>query len=400
MVFLDAFSQTYLSKESTPFLHSLASEGICTSINTVFAFRGIETTMFTGLWPDAHGSWTEFKLAEAFKKTRKARIMQAIIKLLDKIPSDGLRAKARFFVERYLFKRMYKTLNLIPSEAIPYFESTQPRETIEAGSLGATTTIFDVFRKKGIPYVWIEPWIRGDKEVFDKAKKMIRKNGPNGFWYIKFSHLDHLGHKFGPDPSMFQNHLVKIDSYVRDVVNLAKKGRSDLSILIVADHGMSRIIEKVNVMDELGRLQSQIYKDYVVFVDSTITRFWFFNERAMHEVSGMLNRQKYGHVLSLEEKKALHIPLFPQYGELVFVLDEGFVNHPSFFNKKSEAKGMHGYAYPKTPESRPILIMHGKEMGKDFRRNGIEFVDIAHLILSPFWPETIHSDNELSSYLK
>jgi predicted AlkP superfamily pyrophosphatase or phosphodiesterase len=400
MIFLDAFSKAYLSKEFTPFLHNLASEGISTTVKPIFAFRGIETTMFTGVWPSVHGSWTEFKLADDFRRTGKIRVLQWVIKILDTIPSDGLRAKSRFFVERYIFKIMYKTPNLMPPETISYFESTQLKETFESCSLNETATIFDVFRKKAISYVFIEPWIRGDKEVFSKAKKMIRKKGRHRFWYIKFSHLDHLGHRFGPEPSIFKDELLKIDSYVKDIVNLAKTKRDHLSVLIIADHGMSRVNSKVNIAERLSRLNSQMYRDYLVFVDSTLIRFWFFNETAMHEVSGVLDDLKCGHTLSAEEKKSLHIPVDPKYGELVFVLDEGFVNHPSFFNQKSEVKGMHGYAYSKTPESCPILIMNGIKTGDKPTKNDISYVDISHLILRSLFPGANHANDGLSGYLK
>ena len=400
MIFLDAFSQTYLSREFTPFLHSLAGEGSFTTVDTVFAFRGIETTMFTGLWPNVHGSWTEFKLAENLRQTSKDQVMQGMIKILDKIPSDELRAKSRFLVERYLFKRMYKTPNIIPPEAIPYFESTQMKETFNEAAFNDIITIFDVFRKHNIPYVCIEPWIRGDKEVFRKAKKMIRKNGRNRFWYIKFSHLDHLGHKFGPEPSMFTDELNKIDTYVKDIVNLAKTIQDNLGILIIADHGMSRVHSKLNVADELSQLNVQMYKDYLVFVDSTVIRFWFFSEGAMHEVSKTLSRLKCGHMLSMEEKKFLHVPADPKYGEIVFVLDEGFVNHPSYFNQKSEVKGMHGYAYSKTPESRPILILNGLQLGENSTKHGVSYIDISHIILQSLFPKTHHVHEGLHDYLE
>lgn len=400
MILLDAFSQAYLSKKYTPFLHSFANESISTTVKTIFAFRGIETTIFTGVWPNIHSVWTEFKLAEDSKQTDKIRIMQDLIKILDAIPSDNLRAKSRFFVERYLFRRKYKTPNVMPPEAIPYFKSTQLKETFEEGSLGTITTLFDVFRKKGIPYVWIEPWIRGDKEVFSKTKKIIRKNKLNRFWYMKFSHLDHLGHKFGPDPSKFKYELGKIDSYVEDIINLAKINRDNLSIIIVADHGMSRVHSKVDIANELSQLNSQMYKDYLVFIDSTLVRFWFFNEKAIREISSMLERLKCGHILSEEEKKSLHIPANPQYGELFFVLEEGFVNHPSFFNQKSEVKGMHGYAYSKTSESRPILIINGIETGEKSIKCGTNYVDISHFILHSLFPEVNYAYNGLYDYLE
>ena len=65
----------------------------------------------------------------------------------------------------------------MPPAALPYFESSQLKETFEQRAVNQTTTIFDVFRQKGVQYVCIEPWIRGDKGVLDKAKKMINHYG-------------------------------------------------------------------------------------------------------------------------------------------------------------------------------------------------------------------------------
>lgn len=399
MVFLDAFSHAYLSKEFTPYLWSLAENGVSTTVDTVFAFRGIETTVFTGVWPSVHNSWTEFKLAGNTTRTSKIRLLQSIVKALDIMPWDALRAKSRFFVERYLFKRIYKTPNVMPSDAIPYFESTQPSETFEEGSLGEITTIFDVFRKKGIPYVCIEPWIRGDKEVVSKAIKMIKHREANGFWYIKFSHLDHLGHRFGPEPLMFKNQLAEIDNYVGEIVTGLNTKSNTISVLVIADHGMSRVNGTVNILDDMRQLKARMYKDFVVFVDSTLIRFWFFNKKASVEISDMLSQVKCGHILSEEEKKSLDIPLSPEFGELIFVFDEGYIAHPSFFSRRSEVKGMHGYAYPKTCESRPILIANGqiaREVPKDCH---IKFIDVSHFILRSFLPNAPKADYGLISYL-
>jgi len=290
-------------------------------------------------------------------------------------------------------------LNLIPSAAMPYFETSQSKETVEKGAVGNVTTLFDVFRGMGVQYILIEPWIWGDKGVLDKAKNMINQNCRYNFWYLKFNHLDHLGHKFGPEPSMFKDQLTKIDKYVEQVVTLLQRKRHRLKVLILADHGMSKVRKTVNIIEGIHQLRSQMYKDYVAFLDSTMIRFWFFNEKANCEISDFLRQIKCGHTLTSKEKRLLKIPLDPKYGETIYAVDEGYVIHPSFFHSRSEVKGMHGYAYPKTPEAFPILIMND-EMAKTFPTNRkVKYIDIPHLVLRSLFPNIKHVNFGLSSYV-
>ena len=398
-ILIDAFSQVYFSNKYTPFLCSLAGNGISSTLDPLFVFRGIETTIFTGVSPRVHDVWTEFKLAKSIKNSKKDRLLQHIIRSLEVLPTDGLRAKSRYFVERYLFKKFYKTLNLIPSTAMPYFETSQSKETVEKGAVGNVATLFDVFRGMGVQYVLIEPWVWGDKGVLNKAKKMINRNCRYDFWYLKFSHLDHLGHKFGPRPSRFKDQLTKIDRYVEQVVTLLKEKRLRLKVLVLADHGMSQVHEPVNILGDLHQLRSQLYEDYVVFADSTMLRFWFFTEKALCEVSDFLQEIKCGHTLSTREKRLLKIPLDPKYGEIIYVVDEGYLIHPSFFHSRSEVKGMHGYAYPKTPEASPILIMNDEMVVTFPTTKKVEYIDIPHLVLRSLFPNMKHVSSGLSSYL-
>jgi len=400
MILIDAFSQVYFSKTYTPFMHSLAENGISGTLDPMFAYRGIDTTIFTGVWPNVHNVWTEFKIAKKIRTDKKMRLMQAIVGSLDPLPTDRLRAMSTYFVERYLFKEFYKTPHVMPSSAIPYFESSQLKETFESGATNKLPTVFDVFRAKGATYTYIEPWIGGDKGVLSKAKKKISHCDSNDFWYIKFSHLDHLGHMFGPDPSAFDDQLIRIDKYVEDVVTLLRKKNQNLNVLIMSDHGMSKVNETLNILAELRKLRSRIYEDYLAFADSTMIRFWFFNEKAAFEISELMGQIKCGHTLTATEKELLKVPIDSKFGETIFALDEGYLLHPSFFSAKSEVKGMHGYAYPKTPEAFPTIIING-EITKLIPRNSrLTFIDIPHLILRSLFPQAKQAGLGLSSYME
>jgi len=399
MILVDAFSQVYFSKRYTPFIHSLAENGISSTLDPMFAYTGIDTTIFTGVWPNVHNVWTEFKIAEKVRTDKKMRLMQALVRSLDVLPTDRLRALGTYFVERYLFKEFYRTPHVMPSVALPYFESSQLKETFESGAVNELPTLFDVFRSKGIEYVCLEPWIRGDKGVITQAKKKINQCNSNDFWYIKFSNLDHLGHRFGPVPSAFEDELIKIDKYVEDVVTLLRKKSQNLNVLILGDHGMSKVHETLNIFRELRNLKSQIYEDYIAFADSTMVRFWFFNENAAHEVSELIGQIKCGHILSATEKELLKIPTDPKFGEIIFVLDEGALVHPSFFSSKSEVKGMHGYAYPKTPEAFPAIIINGEMTNSISTADRFMLADVPYLILQSLFPGARKAGPGLSTYI-
>lgn len=388
MILIDAFSKTYFSKKYTPFLYDLSQDGVLTYIEPLFAFKGIETTIFTGMWPNIHNVWTEFCFVNNQTDSKKDRLLQGIIKNVDLLPNDESKVKLRYAIKKYLFQKSHTTTDLIPAAAMAYFEPSQRKEITEAGAVSNIRTIFDVFRKKGVQFVFIEPWIWGDWGVLYKAKKLIKQKRKFHFWYLKFNHLDHLGHKFGPAPFAFKEQLMKIDVYVEQIVSLLLRKNPKLGVLVLTDHGMSKVNKTVNVLEGLSHLRSRMYKDYVAFVDSTMIRFWSFTKEAEQEIHKYLQQITCGHVLTVAEKKLLKIPLDLKYGEIIYVIDEGYVIHPCFFHSKSVVNGMHGYAYPKTPEATPILIANS-EIAESFRINRqVTYTDIAQLILHSLLPNS------------
>ena len=383
IILIDAFPRTYLSKEFTPFIYNLSHNGINTHIEPLFAFKGIETTIFTGEWPNVHNVWTEFCFLNSPLQSKNSIMFRNTIRAIDLLPFGDSKSKLRFVVEKLLFQKSHKTPNLIPAEATNFVQASQIKDITEHGAVGKIQTVFDVFRERGVRYVFIEPWIRGDAGVLRKVKKLIKKDHSFDFWYLKLNHLDHMGHKFGPSPSLFIQQLKRIDAYVEEIVNLIQRNNPNLNILLLSDHGMSEVHKGVNILGDLRQLRSLIYKDYVVFADSTMLRFQFFSEKARQEVHEYLRQREYGHVLSLSEKEFLKIPLDPKYGQTVFAMDEGYIVNPCFFHS-NYVKGMHGYAYPKTPEAFPILILNDTiaqnlQISKQF-----SYSEIAQIILSCF----------------
>ena len=181
-------------------------------------------------------------------------------------------------------------------------------------------------------------------------------------------------------PIKSKSTLREIDNYLEQVIRILQKRFGDLDIMIMADHGMSKVDSYFDMLQDLRALNLDMYKDYVLFLDSTMARFWFFKDRARLEIEDYLMKLRYGWVLSDQQYKDLHIPLDRRYGECIFVMDEGKMIYPDFWSGSRKAKGMHGYALPQSNEAIPILILN-KEISQYYNKDkAITYADIFSIL--------------------
>jgi hypothetical protein len=112
-----------------------------------------------------------------------------------------------------------------------------------------------------------------------------------------------------------------------------------------------------NLLDlkkEIEALPLRVPDDYAVIYDSTMARFWFFNQRAREQVTGCLKKIPEGRIVSDEELAELGA-FFPDryFGELIFLVQEGVLIVPSYMGA-GPLRGMHGY-HPDEPHSYAAL---------------------------------------------
>ena len=88
----------------------------------------------------------------------------------------------------------------------------------------------------------------------------------------------------------------------------------------------------INLKEKLDSLEIKANDDYIVFLDSTLARFWFFTKKVEDQIIKLLNTVKQGHILSNAERRKLQVPSNEAYGHTIFVADEGYVFHPSYFH--------------------------------------------------------------------
>jgi predicted AlkP superfamily pyrophosphatase or phosphodiesterase len=270
------------------------------------------------------------------------------------------------------------TSALIPVDMLDYFESSQP-PIFKPNALGKITTLFDVLRKNNINFKFIaQPLTKGDDDTFNKAIESVEK-GNYSFWFIKFGNLDSLGHIFGPKSHELRKELKKIDSLVEQIMNQFRAKYSNSLFIILSDHGMIEVNKKVDLTQELTDLNLCIPKDYIFFLDSTMARFWFFNQIAKKKITSKLSDIKEGympHITNLEQLGINNIGY--RYFEEIFVLNERNIFFPDFFWRSTPPKGMHGYAHEVS--SKPILIFSNSDIEMKEKKCA-HFADIMPTIL-------------------
>ena len=106
---------------------------------------------------------------------------------------------------------------------------------------------------------------------------------------------------------------------------------------------MANCDELVDLKAKIDSLPVQMEKDYAVVYDSTMARFWFFNEGARQTITQALLGVPQGRILSdseLAELKALFEDHY--FGELIFLVKEGVLIVPSHMGERP-IRAMHGY---------------------------------------------------------
>jgi hypothetical protein len=143
----------------------------------------------------------------------------------------------------------------------------------------------------------------------------------------------------------------------------AKSHYDETRLYVFSDHGMANCDELLDLKRAIEELDLRMPQDYAVVYDSTMARFWFFNDRARWKVTECLKNVREGRIVDDEELKQLGA-FFPDryFGELIFLVKEGVLITPSHMGARP-IRGMHGY-HPDDPNSFAFICTN-QEGGMD-----------------------------------
>ena len=349
-VLVDALGWKLL--ESQPFLDDLLTYR--RRVRTVLGYSsGAIPTILTGAMPAENGHWNLFYYDPQGSPFRWLRHFGFL-------PGPVLNHR----VTRKLLKEMgRRVLGLGPlfeccvsPSLLPWFNWVEKRSIYERGGITGAPSIFDELDASGIPcrsYCYRDG---SDAAILDRAARDVQA-GAARFYFVYLSELDGFLHSHCEDRAAMAKRLDWYAARVGKLFDLGAQADPSLTFAVLSDHGMTPVRRRHDLVKQVRALGFAMPRDYLAVYDSTMARFWFFNEEARAATSALLEREPCGRILPDEELRQLGV-FFPdrRYGELVFLLHPGWLLAESDFNGAGwQPLGMHGY-HPNDPHSDAIFL--------------------------------------------
>jgi hypothetical protein len=167
-------------------------------------------------------------------------------------------------------------------------------------------------------------------------------------------------HTVGPGHPQVARKLAGYSERISALVGRAKELHDEVEVYVFGDHGMAAVEHAHDLWSELRSLDLRVPQEGLYFLDSTMARFWFREDGPRRRVRQLLSGLPYGRILDTRELEQLGA-FFPgqDYGELIFLLEEGHILVPSFMGLTA-VRGMHGY-HPSARASYTTLVTNRTE---------------------------------------
>jgi len=352
VVFIDALGWDVLKgrqfmEKQLPFRRKLRS---------VFGFSSAcIPSILTGLMPREHKHWSFFYYSPETSPFKPLRLLGFLPRsLVD-------RGRVRNLISK-LIKRLYSytgyfQLYNIPFEHVDKFDYCEKSDLFLPGGMNRGDNIFDYLSRAGVPY-HVSDW-RDSEENNLKAVKHDLEKGDISFALLYMASMDALLHEVGKESPLVDQKLAWYETQLNDVLHTASEHYEQVRLFICSDHGMATVHTHVDLMSKVEALGLVFGRDYVATYDSTMGRFWFHNEDARERVTSLLEQVPEGRILPQDELARLGCDFEgDQYGELIFLMNAGFLVVPSHMGV-NPITGMHGY-HPDDPDSDACLLSNAE----------------------------------------
>lgn len=346
LIHVDALRPDYVTEKEMPFLDSLRTDGTSGVLVPPFGFEP-DGAYLTGTSPENYLGGAHFVLASG----------RTVIPFGLKVPQwmDGLDIYSQYALRKIVgwiigarasSKRVRANPGIaqIPFGLLHWFDFSEHHFPHEPEFCGSIPTIYDHVRdNKGKFFYHGYPEFHCTAEVAHKrvcAEFADRMD----FGFVLISDLDDAGHREGPHSAATRKAVADVDKAIEGICVHVRNTCDELDVIIFGDHGMVRVEYLVDVWSALKGAKPRLGIDYVMFLDSTMARFWFFNTRAENEIRSLLIDLDGGSVVSEEETDRYCID-YPdrRLGDCIYWAHGGTMLFPNFWHVRKPKKGMHGY---------------------------------------------------------
>ncbi len=185
------------------------------------------------------------------------------------------------------------------------------------------------------------------KKSFEKTVSLFNEavlNGDKNI-FVVFGFADAMGHKCARGEE-YSRRLSPYMEVLKKSIEAYREKFPEEEVIIVSDHGMSTIKNKVS-LDLEKRFGKQGERTYTVYLDSAIMCIWSKDDELKKRISEYLLTREEGHLLTEGERE--HFGATDRkFGDIMYILREGNVFSDNWFGKSlkkpsADGAGMHGF---------------------------------------------------------
>ncbi len=317
-------------------------------------------SILSGRWPDEHRNWCYFVYDPKNSPFRSLRWLRWLPTAV-----TGRRIFRRYltkFVKVQLNFRGYFDLYNIPFKFIHLFDFTEKKSPLQPKGMNRGPNIFDFLVEHQIPY-FVTDTTKSEEQNRDDIIAAIKAETVD-FVFQYWAGLDGLLHRVGNQSPEVPAKLRVYEQWIEQLLAVAKDHYAEVRLYIFSDHGMANCDVLVDLKAQIDALAVQMEKDYAVVYDSTMARFWFFNDHARQLIHEALKKVPEGRVLPDDELRRYRA-LFDDrhFGETIFLMREGVLIVPSHMGERP-IRAMHGY-HPTDPQSDATLCTNQPSIPDD-----------------------------------
>ena len=359
LVQVDGLRHDYVTTEDAPFLASLGREGITGRLQPTFGFEP-DGAYLAGLYPDECDGGAHYWYEPAATPFCFDGRWLAALNALPDLAKSALRRLLTLVVRRTTAYR-HERVPRIPFGTMRHFAPAARRLPFEPGFTDGPT-LFSLCEEGGIR--WLSHAAPAWKaRTTAGAQRLLRElRPPIGFAFWHIGDLDSAGHRYGPNSAERKAAMRHVDAQIRQVSTHLTRLYSNVHYVIIGDHGMADVRGTLDVEGALRRAGIRQEQGLVYFLDSTMARFWFFEDRAKSLVISVLEKLQGGRILGQTDLDHYHLN-YPhnRFGDVFFLADPGILISPNFYQGAESVKGMHGYA-PEFADQQSAFIVHSPQI--------------------------------------
>lgn len=325
-----------------------------------------QPTILTGRMPSEHGHWGMFYRAER-SEMRSLRAFGLIPSMVS--GHHRFRRQVLKWHQRQSGFTGYYNLYRIPWRLFDRFDLIEKRDIYAPGGFvdvhapgparvaqppSIVASIFDELAARNIPWrSW--SWKDGFDQSFAELEASFLDDDRPAFALHYTPYIDGFLHGHVGDREAVAGAIRRVEAKILQAVAAARAVYDEVDVVIFSDHGMAETAGSNDVMGTIARLGLREGRDYLVFYDSTMARFWFENPRAEQVIRAALGELDCGECLTDDDLRREGVYFEDnRFGELIFLLHARQLIVPSYMGDRAP-RGMHGFS-PDHEDSYAVLM--------------------------------------------